>query len=114
MKDALHQACRVLGTSDDLVILTENCYGGFSAAVKNLLDRSIGSSTPFSTYRGGQMHHTLRYGRHDLWRVIVYGDVTEEEKATFRYMAQRNALNDGFARSSVTFIHDLSELEGLL
>ena len=114
MKDALKEACRILGRADELVIVTRNLYGGYSASVKNVLDRSIGSSTPLSTYRGRQMHHTLRYGRHDLWRVIVYGDVTEEEKTTFRYMAQRNALNDGFARSSVTFIHDLSELEGLL
>ena len=114
MKDALHQACRVLGTSDDLVILTENCYGGFSAAVKNLLDRSIGSSTPFSTYRGGQMHHTLRYGKHGLWKVIVYGEITEAEKDTFRFLAERNAINDGFERSEVRFIEDFSELEGLL
>ena len=28
-------------------------------AVKNILDRSIATSTPFSTYRKGQMHHTL-------------------------------------------------------
>ena len=61
MKDVLHQACRVLGTSDDLTIITENRYGSYSQAVKNILDRSIATSTPFSTYRKGQMHHTLRY-----------------------------------------------------
>lgn len=57
MKDALHQICRVLGNSADLTIITENLYGGYSPAVKNILDRSIGSSTPLSTYRGRQMHH---------------------------------------------------------
>lgn len=63
LSDALRQVCRVLGNSDELTIITENTYGGYSAAIKNILDRSIGTSTPFSTYRGGQMHHTLRYGR---------------------------------------------------
>ena len=114
MKDKLQQVCRIIGRADELVIITKNLYGGYSAAIKNVLDRSIGTSTPFSTYRGKQMHHTLRYGRHDLWKVIVYGDITEAEKDTFRYLAERNAINDGFERSEVVFIENLEELEGLL
>ena len=111
MKDSLHQVCRIIGRSDELVIITENLYGGYSAAVKNVLDRSIGTSTPFSTYRGGQMHHTLRYGKHDLWKVIVYGETTAKEKDTFRCLAGRNAINDGYGRSEVVFLADLAELE---
>ncbi len=111
MKDTLQQVCRIIGRADEVVIVTENLYGSYSAAVKNVLDRSIGTSTPFSTYRGRQMHHTLRYGKHDLWKVIVYGEITEAEKDTFRYLAERNAVNDGFERSEVLFIQDLSELE---
>ena len=114
MKDSLQQVCRVIGQADELVIITRNLYGEYSPEVKNVLDRSIGSSTPFSTYRGGQMHHTLRYGKHDLWKVLVYGDITEEEKETFRYRAERNALNDGFGRSEVVFADDVSGLEVLL
>jgi hypothetical protein len=60
------------------------------------------------------MHHTLRYGRHDLWKVIVYGNVTDAERNTFRLLAERNAINDGFERSEVLFVQDLTELEGLL
>lgn len=114
MRDKLQQVCRIIGHADELVIVTRNLYGGYSAAVKNVLDRSIGTSTPFSTYRGRQMHHTLRYGRHDLWKVIVYGDVTEAEQDTFRYLAERNALNDGFMRSEVLFVQSPAEVEGLL
>ena len=114
IKDRLRQACRVIGQADELVIVTGNLYGAYSAAIKNVLDRSIGASTPFSTYRGRQMHHTLRYGRHGLWKVIVYGEVTEAEKETFRLTAQRNAVNDGFERSEVVFLQDLSQLEAQL
>ena len=114
MKDELQQICRVIGQADELVIITKNLYGGYSADVKNVLDRSIGTSTPFSTYRGRQMHHTLRYGRHGLWKVIVHGACSEQEQATFRYLAERNAINDGFERSEVHFIDDLAEVEGLL
>ena len=114
MKDKLRRVCRVIGRADEMVIVTENLYGGYSQAVKNALDRSIGSSTPFSTYRGGQMHHTLRYGRHALWKVIVYGDATEAEKETFRTMAERNAINHGYDKYEVTFLEDLSGLEALI
>ena len=114
MEDKLRQVCRLIGQADELVIVTKNLYGGYSAAVKNVLDRSIGTSTPFSTYRGRQMHHTLRYGRHDLWKVVVYGEISEAEKATFRFTAGRNAVNDGFERSEVIFLEDLAELEAAL
>ena len=60
------------------------------------------------------MHHTLRYGKHPLWKVIVYGEISEEEKETFRYRAQRNAVNDGYETSEVLFISDLKELEALV
>ena len=114
MKDKLRQICRIIGRADELVIVTKNLYGSYSPAVKNVLDRSIGTSTPFSTYRGGQMHHTLRYGKHDLWKVIVYGEISEAEKESFRYLAERNAVNDGYQRSEVVFLKDLSELEARL
>ena len=114
MKDRLQQVCRMIGQADELLVITKNLYGGYSADIKNVLDRSIGTSTPFSTYRGRQMHHTLRYGKHDLWKVIVYGEITEKEKETFRYLAERNALNDGFQRSQVVFLANLEELEAAL
>ena len=114
MKDSLRQVCRLIGRADELVIVTKNLYGAYSAAVKNVLDRSIGTSTPLSTYRGRQMHHTLRYGKHDLWKVVVYGEVNDAERATFRCMAGRNAVNDGYARSEVIFLKDLAELEAAL
>ena len=113
MKDALYQAGRMLGTSDDLTIITENCYGGWSPAVKNLMDRSIGVSTPFSTYRGGQMHHTLRYGKRGRMHVIVYGDISGAEKKTLELMAERNAVNMGFREHCVTFCADAEEAGGM-
>ncbi len=114
IKDRLRQISRVVGQTDDLVIVTRNLYGGYSAPVKNVLDRAIGASTPFSTYRGREMHHTLRYGKHGLWKVLVYGDVTEAEKESFRALAERNRINHGYARCEVQFLRDASEWEGLL
>ncbi len=114
LKDSLHTVCRVIGRADELIIISENYYGSYSPVIKNVLDRSIGSSTPLSTYRGKQMHHTLRYGKHEILKVFTYGDITEEEKATFELVAARNALNDGYRESQVFVLKSLSELEGML
>lgn len=114
MKDNLHKVCRVVGQANELIVISENCYGSYSPMVKNVLDRSIGSSTPLSTYRGRQMHHTLRYGKHDSFQVFTYGDITEAEKQTFELVAERNALNDGYRVSHVTVLTSLDELEGKL
>ena len=113
MKDSLQMACRTIGKSDSLVIVTENCYGAYSSAVKNVLDRSIGVSTPFSIYRGKQMHHTLRYGKKEKLTVYAYGDMTEDEEKTFRYMVERNAINYGFREYEFKALSTLNELEGL-
>ena len=109
MKDRLKEVCRTVGKAEELVIISENYYGGYSPAVKNILDRSIGSSTPLSTYRGKQMKHTLRYGKHNLFKVLTYGDITPAEAETFKLMAKRNALNDGFAHSEVIILSDIDE-----
>ena len=113
LKDSLHEISKVLGQADELDILTENLYGGYSPQVKNLIDRAIGLSTPMSTYRGKQMHHTLRYGMHDKLRVFVTGDVSGAEKDTWKLMIERNALNWGFREYEVAFAapeDDLSEV----
>ena len=111
MKDSLHEICRMIGQADDLVIVTENWYGGYSPNIKNLLDRSIGTSTPLSTYRGREMHHTLRYGKHHGWSVAVYGNTSEKEKQTWKLTAEKNAVNDGFRLSAVSFAEDPEVLE---
>lgn len=113
MKDTLETVCRDIGKTDELMIITENCYGAYSPSVKNVLDRSIGLSTPFSTYRGRQMHHTLRYGKKEKLTVYAYGDMTDAEKETFRYMAERNAINFGFKTSEFRYLESLDELEGM-
>ncbi len=113
IKDDLQTVCRIIGTTDELIIITENCYGAYSPMVKNVLDRSIGVSTPFSTYRGKQMHHTLRYGKKKKLKVYAYGDITDAEKETFRYMVERNAINFGFRTYEFQYLKSLDELEGM-
>ncbi len=111
LKDPLHEACRMVGMADDMVIITENWYGGYSARIKNILDRSIGISTPMSTYRAGEMHHTLRYGKKGMIKVIVYGDISDNEKATWELMIERNRINHGYQSKELVFVKSINDLE---
>lgn len=114
MHDKLWKICRMIGQADELIIITENYYGTYSPYVKAIMDRGIGLSTPFSTYRGGQMHHTLRYGKHDAVKVYVYGDVLEQERSAFELMVKRNAINYGYRNSQTIFVDDLKHLMGII
>lgn len=113
MKDSLHEICRLIGQADDLIIITKNCYGGYDTPVKNILDRAIGMSTPMSSYRGGQMHHTLRYGKKGRLTIVVYGDINENEKKTWELMAERNRINYGYENKELMIIDSINELEGM-
>jgi len=54
IKDSLKQVCRIIGQADELIIITDNFYGTYSPEIKCILDRSIGVSTPMSTYRANR------------------------------------------------------------
>lgn len=114
MKDKLQEISRIVGTADEVVVIAENCYGSYSPAIKNILDRSIGLSTPLSTYRGKQMHHTLRYGKRRSLSVIAYGDMTDSEAATFELLVERNAINFGFKESKFQRLTNKDGVEALL
>jgi len=111
MKDKLQMVCRMIGKADELVIVTDNYYGSYSPSVRNVLDRSNGVSTPFSTYRGKQMHHTLRYEKKKKLVVYAYGSMTENESKTFRYIVERNAINYGFQEFGFHYLENLNRLE---
>lgn len=112
--DSLQEISRIIGRADELIIITKNCYGTYSPSVKAVLDRSIGLSTPFSTYRGRQMHHTLRYGRHDVIKIYAYGNFLEKEKESFELTAKRNALNYGYQESQVMFADSPKQIVGCI
>ena len=63
MDDSLKHAGALIGQSDPLIIISRLCYGGYSPGVKAVLDRAIGISLPFFTWRGGQTHHIGRCHR---------------------------------------------------
>lgn len=108
--DSLKEISCLVGKADELVIITQNCYGTYSPAVKAVLDRSIGLSTPLCTYREKEMHHTLRYGIHDEIKIFAYGEFLQNERASFELMARRNAINYGYKKSQVIFADSVEQV----
>lgn len=71
MKDSLQYIGVLIGQSDLLIIISRCCYGGYSSPVKAILDRAIGDSLTFFTWRGGQTHHISNGNR--VKRAMILG-----------------------------------------
>lgn len=111
MKDSLQHIGALVGLSDPLIIVSRCCYGGYSSPVKAVLDRAIGGSLPFFTWRGGQTHHISRYPRRKLLRVCFYGECTEFEQETAKEVVECNRLNLDYEKADVTFFENLEQLK---
>lgn len=104
-----------LSKCKEIIIISKCCYGGFSPFVKNVLDRSISYVHPYFIIRNGEMHHRMRYKNHVDMRVWFYGEnITEKEKETAQNLVKANSINLNFNVSSVTFIHSITEMDGIV
>ncbi|NLL49299.1 MAG: flavodoxin family protein [Firmicutes bacterium] len=112
IRDAYGDLGALLGSCDQVLIISECCYGGFSPFVKNVLDRSISYVHPYFTSRDGEMHHRRRYNNQVSLEVQFYGEVTEKEKYTAGELVKANARNLWWDVAKVSFCKDLSALGG--
>lgn len=114
MKDELAHIGAVFGAAGKVIIISRNCYGGYSKGVKNVLDRSISTSLPFFTYRGKMLHHRRRYNNICDLTVGMYGDITELEKETARKLVESNRVNMGYRSAEIFFADSPEELVRVL
>lgn len=116
LHDGFERLGEKVASCDELILVSRNVYGGFSPEIKNFLDRSISLSLPSFTYRGGTMHHYLRYSNRPVIRVFFYpaDDMTEEEKETAREIVKANGVNLGASETYTTFLNSPDELREAL
>ena len=110
MKDRLQTISAKIGHCKEMVILSRCCYGDFSPGVKRVLDRAIGVSLPFFIYRGGGVHHSLRYGNKPKLRICFYDARTEFERDTAVRLAEANRINLGFSELQVSIAADVEHI----
>jgi multimeric flavodoxin WrbA len=115
INDFLKNSGSLMGNSEETVLISQNCYGGYSEQIKNVLDRSISASLPFFTYRSWKVRHTKRYktNRNRL-TVILYGDFLESETKTAELLVEANRNNMGFKEASLHIVNSINEIGQVL
>jgi len=104
-----------IGNSEETVIISQNCYGGYSEQVKKVFDRGVPDSTPFFTYRSWKIRHIRRYriNRKQL-TVILYGDFLDAERKTAELIVEANRSNMGFNNASLHMVNHINEIGQIL
>jgi multimeric flavodoxin WrbA len=115
INDGLKNIGVLLGNSEEMVIISQNCYGGYSEPVKKVLDRSIAASLPFFTWRAGKIRHRRRYAvERKCLTVFLYGDFLETEKNTAELIANANRSNFSFSAVNLHIVRQFGEIENFL
>lgn len=109
-RDAFQHIGAAVGNSENIVIISRLCYGGYSPAVKRLLDRGISDSLPFLTFRRGRTYHIGRYKIKRNLTVYFYGGCSEFERETAEEYVSRHAVNMEANTHKVFFAEDFEDL----
>lgn len=95
---------RKFGHADELIIVSECVYGGYSPDAKIQIDRCLPYLHGDFTIIDGEMHHAFRYDNDPLVKVYFYGeDITARERKTAEKLLERNSKNFGFSKWEVHF-----------
>lgn len=111
--DAFQHSGAMVGSSENVVIVSKICYGGYSPCIKRFLDRGISDSLPFLTLRKGRTYHISRYQIKRNLTVYFYGVCSEFERETAEEFVACNAVNMDADTHKVIFtecIEDIGEL----
>ena len=86
-------AAKIVG-SELLVYLTPVTFGGYSSALKRMVDHQIQNILPFFANVNGEIHHQKRYKKYPKLLVIGWMDTPDAQaEAVFRHLVRRNAIN---------------------
>lgn len=95
---------------DEVIIISECVYGGYSAAVKTNVDRLIGYVLPYFRIINDEMHHQLRYDKPFRLSLHFYGSISREEQEIAQELLKANAINFGCTDYEIQFYHDQKEI----
>ena len=82
IKDGFDSMGARIHYAEKIVVISKYTYGGFSGAIKNVFDRSLGYVLPQFEITVGETHHKRRYEEDKEFDFIFYGrGLGKEEKA---------------------------------
>ncbi len=100
--DAVH-VYPLIARSRRIIYVSRVRYGSYDTTMKTMLERAIPIQQAFIHLVQGETHHVQRHVNAKEAIIIGYGDLTMEEKQTFRQLIGRNAKNMNFERWRVRF-----------
>ena len=111
IKDGYHCTGWDMGRCEELIMISECLYGGFSSFVKKVQDRAISYVRGDFDIVNDEMRHRRRYHNKIRLTAYFYGeDVTEEEKITAENIVRANAKNFYAVVNKVVFLKNHNEL----
>lgn len=111
IRDGFHCTGWDMGKCEELIMISECLYGGFSTFVKKVQDRCISYVRPDFDIVNDEMRHKRRYFNRIKLSVYFYGkDLTEGERRTAENIVRANAKNFYAAVERVVFIKNPAEL----
>ena len=87
--------------SDLMVYLTPVTFGGYSSALKRMVDHQIQNISPFFAKVEGETHHQKRYETYPDFLAVGWMNAPDAQaEAVFRHLVRRNAINFFAERSA--------------
>lgn len=99
-----------IAKTDLLILFTPITYGGYSSALKKIIDRFMTIGTPFYIVKNNTMLHKMRY---DISNLLCIGELDnslhfyDKSISSFKLLANRNAINMNLKLE--TYVYDKNE-----
>jgi multimeric flavodoxin WrbA len=113
IKDGYENMGLLVSKCNQLIIISQCFYGGYSPFVKNVLDRTACPCLlPYFKIKNGETHHPVRYKNDIELFVCFYGTISEAEKETAQKLIKANGINL-FTKTKICFYNSFEEIKGL-
>jgi len=110
IEDDGRRAAKSVAQSDLAVFLTPVTFGGYSATLKNQVDRLIPLILPYFTFVGSEVHHVRRYNRYpNLLGVGLLPAPDAGAESLFRRVVLRNSINMHAPEVEACFVYESEE-----
>lgn len=103
----------LIAKSDAVLYVSRIRYGGYDTPMKTMLERAIPVQQAFIRLFHGETHHIQRAVTPKKATILVYNQVSDEEKEVFQSLVARNAHNMCFASYRVVFTTE-AQLENVV
>jgi multimeric flavodoxin WrbA len=102
----------LLSKCNQLIVISQCFYGGYSPFVKNVMDRSVCPYLlPYFKTKNGETHHPKRYKNNIDLSVYFYGKISGAEKETAQKLINAYG-NNLFQKTNINFFETFEEIKG--